>query len=153
MVQKLAWTFAVVFLLIGVLGFVPGITSDGMLLGIFEVDFLHNIIHLLTGLVFAYVAWKAMHQATMAFKVFGVVYAIVAVVGFVQGDTVLGLINANMADHLLHIVVAGLALWAGFGMKGGSSMGGGMKVASSMPSSGGSDMNNTPMGGGGGMQQ
>jgi len=52
---------AVAFLLIGVLGFVPGVTSDygamefaghesgALLLGLFQVSILHNIVHLLYG--------------------------------------------------------------------------------------------------------
>ncbi|MEK7613622.1 MAG: DUF4383 domain-containing protein [Patescibacteria group bacterium] len=117
MIQKLAWIFAVVFLAVGVLGFVPGITSDGMLLGIFEVDMVHNIIHLVSGAVFAYAAMQSAKMSKMVFKVFGVIYAIVAVVGLMQGDTVLGLIATNMADHVLHVILAVAMLYIGFGMK------------------------------------
>jgi hypothetical protein len=124
MVQKIAWVFGGVFAAIGVLGFVPGITSGGNLLGIFEVDALHNVIHLVTGLVFLAVAWKYNEHAKISFKVFGVIYALVAVLGFIQGSTVLGLIGVNLADNLLHIVVAGVALYAGFMMKDGMSSGG-----------------------------
>ena len=101
---------------VGILGFVPGITSNGHLLGIFEVDTLHNIIHLVSGLVFLYAAMTPA-KAGLVYKVFGVVYALVAVIGLIQGDTVLGLINTNMADHLLHVVLAVLILYVGFGMK------------------------------------
>ena len=116
MIKKLSWILAIVFLLVGILGFVPGITTNGHLLGIFEVDTLHNIIHLVAGLVFL---WAAMSPAIgkTVFKVFGVVYAIVAVVGLIQGDTVLGLISTNMADHILHVVLAVVILYVGFGMK------------------------------------
>ena len=117
MIQKLAWIFSVVFLSLGVLGFVPGITSDGMLLGIFEVDMVHNIIHLVSGAVFAYAAMQSAKMSKMVFKVFGVIYAIVAVVGLMQGDTVLGLIATNMADHVPHVILAVAMLYIGFGMK------------------------------------
>lgn len=119
MVQKLARIFGIVFVAVGVLGFIPGITSNGHLLGIFEVDMLHNIIHLLSGIVAFAVAGSA-KNATLYFKIFGVVYAVVAVVGLVQGDTVLGLISTNMADHVLHVVLAAALLYVGFGMKGQS---------------------------------
>lgn len=121
MVQTLAWIFAVVFIAVGVLGFVPGLTNDGMLLGMFEVDPLHNIIHLASGILAALAAWGSASYASLYFKVFGVVYAIVTVVGFVQGDSVLGLIGVNMADNVLHLAIAAVALWAGFGMKSASS--------------------------------
>jgi len=118
MVNKIAWVFGVVFAAIGVLGFVPGITSaDGHLLGIFEVDALHNVIHLVTGLVFLAVAWKYNEYAKMSFKVFGVVYGLVTILGFISGSSVLGLIVVNMADNVLHLLVAAVALYAGFMMK------------------------------------
>ncbi|MBI2610595.1 DUF4383 domain-containing protein [Candidatus Kaiserbacteria bacterium] len=119
MIQTLAWVFGIVFLAIGVLGFVPALTPDGHLLGIFMVDPLHNVVHLLSGAL-ALGAVLAGNYARLYFQVFGVVYAVVAVVGFLQGDTVLGLIATNTADHLLHLVIAAVALWAGFGMKEGT---------------------------------
>lgn len=123
MVQKLAWVFGIVFVVIGLLGFVPALAPGGNLLGIFTVDPLHNIIHLLSGIL-ALGAVLTGNYARLYFQVFGVVYAIVAVVGFMQGDTVLGLIVTNTADHVLHLVIAAVALWAGFGMKEGSMAGG-----------------------------
>lgn len=116
MIEKFAWLFGIVFLAVGVLGFVPGITQDGLLLGIFEVDTLHNVIHLLSGAL-ALGAVLAGGYARRYFQVFGVVYGLVAVVGLVEGDTVLGLISTNMADHLLHVIIAAAALWIGFGLK------------------------------------
>ena len=60
--QKLAFLFGVTFLLVGILGFIPGITvnydqlefagekSDAELLGLFQVSILHNIAHMLFGI-------------------------------------------------------------------------------------------------------
>lgn len=114
MIKTLAWIFGVVFTLVGILGFVPGFTTDGYLLGIFEVDTLHNIIHLLTGVVALWVAMSAPDKARLYFQVFGVIYGLVAVIGLIEGDSVLGLIMTNMADHVLHLAIAAVALWAGF---------------------------------------
>lgn len=125
MVQKLAWVFGIVFLAVGVLGFVPALTPGGYLLGLFMVDPLHNVIHIASGLL-ALGAVLMGNYARLYFQVFGVVYAVVAVVGFLQGDTVLGLIMTNMADHVLHLVIAVVALWVGFGMKDRMGMGGSM---------------------------
>lgn len=125
MVQTLAWVFGIVLTLVGVLGFVPGITSDMMLLGIFSVDGLHNIIHIVSGLAALAAAW-GLWSPRLYFQVFGVVYGLVTVVGFLQGDTVLGLIGVNMADNVLHLVIAAVALYAGFGMK--EEVGGGMSA-------------------------
>ncbi|MBI5645176.1 DUF4383 domain-containing protein [Candidatus Kaiserbacteria bacterium] len=119
--NTIAWVFGVVLTVVGVLGFVPGITNDGMILGIFQTDMLHNVIHLATGIV-AILAAMAGSYVRLYFQVFGVVYALVAVVGFVQGSTVLGLIGVNMADNVLHLAIAVAALWVGFGMKESSGM-------------------------------
>jgi hypothetical protein len=119
MIQKLAWIFGAVFVLVGVLGFVPALTPDGYLLGIFEVDTLHNVIHLLSGILALGAAWTGAY-ARLYFQVFGVVYGAVTVVGFLQGDTVLGLFTVNVADHFLHFAIAAAALYAGFMMKEGA---------------------------------
>lgn len=119
MIKNLSWLFAVVFIAVGILGFVPGVTSGDLLLGIFEVDALHNLIHLASGLVFVWAALASEKTAYALFKVFGIVYAIVAVIGLVQGDTVLGLFGTNTADHVLHVALAIVLLYVGFGMKGG----------------------------------
>ena len=123
MVKTLAWVFGIVLMLVGILGFVPGLTTNDMLLGIFMVGGLHNVIHLVSGLAALAAAW-GMFSSRLYFQVFGVIYAIVTVVGFVQGDTVLGLITVNMADNVLHLVIAVVALYAGFAMKEEMGMGG-----------------------------
>jgi len=112
----MAWIFGIVVLLVGILGFVPGITSGGLLLGIFMVDGMHNVVHLLTGILAIAAAMGAGTYAKLYFKVFGVVYALVAVLGFVMGGQVLGMMM-NVPDHLLHVVIAAFALYVGFVMK------------------------------------
>ncbi len=129
MVQKLAWVFGIVLLLVGILGYVPGITSNGLLLGLFMVDGLHNIIHLLTGLLAVGAAWGTGAYSRLYFKVFGVVYGLVTILGFIQGDNVLGLFMVNTMDNLLHLVIAAVALWAGFFAKAEVPSMGGMQGA------------------------
>ena len=94
----------------------PGITSDGMLLGIFEVNTLHNIVHLATGLV-AFWAASTAANSRLFFKIFGLVYALVTILGFTMGGNILGLIMVNLADNLLHVAITAVALYAGFRMK------------------------------------
>lgn len=99
----------------GVLGFVPALTPDDNLLGIFQVNGLHNIIHIATGAGLWYAAKAEDDQAKMYLKVFGVVYALVAVLGFMAGEEpILGLIDNNMADNWLHVGLTALFLYAGF---------------------------------------
>ena len=117
MIQRLAWVFGIVLILIGVLGFVPALAPGGLLFGIFSFDVMHNAIHLLSGVLAILAAWKSEHYSQLYFKVFGIIYAIATVFGFLQGDTVLGLIAVNTADNILNLIVAAVALWAGFGAK------------------------------------
>jgi hypothetical protein len=116
MLRTAAKVFGVVFILIGILGFVPALNPDGNLLGIFHVNALHNIVHLASGIVALVAGMYTVRAARMYFQVFGVVYALVAVLGFVYGSSdILGLIASNMADTLLHVVIAVAALYLGFG--------------------------------------
>jgi hypothetical protein len=106
-----AMVFGVVLTLVGILGFVPALSTNGNLLGIFAIDSLHNVIHLLSGLVGLAAAFAAgAKYARMYALVFGLVYALVTIVGFVQGTTVLGLIAVNAADNFLHLAIAVVSL-------------------------------------------
>ena len=119
MLKNAAMAFGIVFVLIGILGFVPGITnSDHMLLGFFHVDTLHNIIHLASGIA-ALALMSSTTNAKLYFQIFGVVYALVTILGFVQyNDTqLLGFLATNPADDYLHLVIAIAALYLGFGTK------------------------------------
>ncbi len=122
MLTKAAYVFAAVFIGIGSLGFVPALApKDDMgmplLLGLFMVGAIHNIIHLASGVAAFLGARSGEAYASLYFKVFGAVYALVTVVGFVQKDTVLGLIHVNMADNLLHLAIAAATLALGFAIK------------------------------------
>ncbi len=109
--KKLTMWLGYVFLAIGILGFVPGVTnSSGMLLGVFSVDTMHNVVHLVTGLLALFLAGSS---AKMFLKVFGIVYLLIAILGFMGSGVVLGMMM-NMADNLLHLVVGVLALSYGF---------------------------------------
>lgn len=115
MLRKASMVFGVVFVLIGLLGFVPALTPDGNLLGIFMVDGVHNSVHLLSG-VAALLASSSSSYSKLYFQIFGVVYALVAVLGFIM-NPVLGFLHVNLADNLLHVVIAASALYLGFGTK------------------------------------
>src|SRR5258708_27770453 len=105
MLKKMAMVFGVVFLVIGILGYIPGITTGDnhdMLLGIFRVNSAHNIVHILSGLVALYVSMASDSAAKTYFQVFGIIYLLVAILGFVYGDNaILGFVSSNMADTVL----------------------------------------------------
>ena len=120
MLKKVAMIFGAVFLLVGLLGFVPGITStdaDGMqlLLGLFMVDPIHNAVHITSGLAGLVAAGVSAKAAKGYLVGFGVVYGLVALLGFFD-STLFGLMHVNMADNWLHVVLALGLLGAGLGL-------------------------------------
>ncbi len=111
--QSIAALVGVVFLLVGILGFVPGITthygdlsfaghdSGAKLLGIFQVSILHNIVHLLFGVVGLALA-KTADGARTFLVGGGAVYLALWVLGVVgAGDW----IPVNTADNWLHFAL------------------------------------------------
>ena len=109
-----ATVLGAVLTLVGLLGFVPALAPGGNLLGIFAIDPIHNVVHILSGVVGLAIAYVANGVYSRWYAgVFGAVYGLVTIVGFIQGTTVLGLINVNLADNLLHlaITVASLAVF------------------------------------------
>jgi uncharacterized protein DUF4383 len=117
--KTLALLFGVVFLLIGILGFVPAVGPNEMLLNIFHVNAAHNAVHLLTGVIALVAGMAGVGASKTFFKIFGVVYGLVAVLGFVVGDgMLLGLISNNTADTWLHVGIAVVSLIIGFAPSG-----------------------------------
>jgi Domain of unknown function (DUF4383) len=105
-------------LLAGSFGFIADSSFDtgdsvqgDLFLG-FEVNAIHNLIHLASGLVLLAASPKRASARAVALG-FGLVYGVVAVIGLVDGADVLGLIPINSADNLLHIALAALGVITG----------------------------------------
>jgi len=120
MAKTLGMLFGIVFLAVGILGFVPGVTTPGpdgmpMLLNIFMVNTVHSIVHIASGAVFLFASMAGAGPASLWFKIFGLVYALVAILGFMTlNGMLLGLISNNPADTWLHVVLAAAMLIIGF---------------------------------------
>ncbi|MGW0118594.1 DUF4383 domain-containing protein [Streptomyces sp. NPDC003327] len=116
-VQLAALVVGVVFLLVGVLGFIPGVTTDydtltfaehhseAKLLGVFQVSVLHNIVHLLFG-----VAGVAMSRAAASARAYliggGVIYLVLWLYGLlIDHDSSANFVPVNTADNWLHFVL------------------------------------------------
>jgi Domain of unknown function (DUF4383) len=107
-------------LLAGILGFFADSgfdTGDGIqgdeLLSIFEVNGIHNLIHIASGLVLLAASPKRASARLVAIG-FGLVYGLVTVIGLIDGEDVLGLIPVNAADNVLHLALTALAFLAAF---------------------------------------
>jgi hypothetical protein len=111
-----AFVLGIVFLIVGVLGYVPNPIVGPT--GFFVTNSLHNLVHIISGIVLLIGVYTAL-TPSLALKIIGIVYAIVAVLGFVMmkgGDGMMFGIQMNMLDHWLHVVLAIVLLAAGFGL-------------------------------------
>lgn len=125
-VQLGAMAVAATFLLVGILGFIPGVTqnfdaitgvgpdSEAKLLGIFEVNILHNIVHALFGIVGLLAARTA--AGARNFLVWGgVIYLVLWIYGMaIDLDSTANFVSINTADNWLHfglgVAMIGLGL-------------------------------------------
>ncbi|GAB2952496.1 DUF4383 domain-containing protein [Nonomuraea fastidiosa] len=116
-VQLAALITGVVFLLVGVLGFVPGVTtnfdqlqfaghhSDALLLGLFQVSILHNIVHLIFGIAGVLLA-KTWSGARNFLVVGGIIYLLLWLYGLlVAQDSPANFVPLNTADNWLHLIL------------------------------------------------
>lgn len=104
------------FLLLGILGFVPGITTaGGYLFGIFHVNGLHNLIHLITGVIFLWAGLTNECYSLRTFQVFTFIYGFLTLVGlyYVSRFMVAGM-AMNGADTVLHFVITIFTLYYGY---------------------------------------
>ena len=111
MLRMLAIIFGIAFIFAGVAGFLPSFTRDGLLFGFFEVNAMQNIVHLLSG-VFAIMAATRFGYAKLYFRLFGCFYALITIAGFTMHGILM--MHFNMADNLVHLVIALFALYLGF---------------------------------------
>jgi len=117
LVSKLALIVGIVFLVVGIAGFIPGLTtnysqmsgaghhSGAMLLGVFQVSILHNIVHLLFG-----VAGLAMARRFDTARLYliggGAIYLVLWLYGLVINDnSAANFVPINNPDDWLHFVL------------------------------------------------
>lgn len=122
-VRIVTLVFGAVYVLVGVLGFLgdPIVTggahddmpsADGDLLGIFPINALHNVVHLVIGAALLYGS-TAHARAVMVARIVGGVYLVVGLLGFVDPDT-FGLMPIGGADIGLHLVSAAILIGVTF---------------------------------------
>lgn len=116
-VQTAAFAVGLIFLLVGLLGFIPGITTNygemqfaghesrARLFGLFQVSILHNLVHLLFG-----VAGVAMARSWSAARTFliggGAIYLLFWLYGLVTGnESTANFVPFNTADDWLHFLL------------------------------------------------
>ncbi|MGN6742322.1 MAG: DUF4383 domain-containing protein [Amnibacterium sp.] len=123
----LATVFGIVYLLVGLLGFFwtanvpfagPGDGSSNLILGVFEVNPLHNVAHLLIGFALLIAGTSNAGAAKATNTTIGAVYLLLGIVGFflaANHDSALNFLSLNTPDHFLHLASAIVLLAVGLG--------------------------------------
>lgn len=126
--QRYAYVSGSLFILIGILGFFPGVTvaphvhdpnllvetGYGRLLGIFPVNVLHNLVHIALG-VWALFSASESGAARAYCRGSAIIYAVLAVMGLFPGlNTVFGMVPIHSHDVWLHAGIAAFAAYFGW---------------------------------------
>lgn len=129
-IRYFALVYGVVFLLVGVAGFVPGLVTEpmgteasetaaahGRLFGLFPVNALHNLVHIAFG-IWGIAAYRSLSGARFYARAVAVVYAIFAIMGLIPVlNTVFGLVPLYSHDIWLHVLLAAVAAYFGWGAR------------------------------------
>lgn len=127
--RNFAITMGVIYLLVGVLGLIPGMisapppeappvavgTGYGYLMGLFPVNVLHNLVHLAIG-IWGLAAYRSVAHAVTFSRGLAIFYGILTVMGLIPVlKTTFGLIPLFSHDIWLHAVTAAIAAYFGYG--------------------------------------
>lgn len=127
-IRQFAVVYGIVFLLVGIAGFVPGLVTHpmpveneaahtathGLLFGLFPVNALHNLVHVAFG-IWGVVAYRSVSGARTYARAVAVIYAILAVMGLIPGlATLFGLVPLYGHDVWLHVLLAVPAAYFGW---------------------------------------
>lgn len=104
------WVLGVIFVIVSLWAY-----AANPVLGLFSISGLQALAYLVTGIIMLLIGWLWPRQSALAAKIFGIIYAVAAVWGFVIGSgDILGIVDATLMNNILHAVLALVLLWAGF---------------------------------------
>ncbi|GLV56779.1 hypothetical protein KDH_36180 [Dictyobacter sp. S3.2.2.5] len=111
-----ALILGIIFVVIGIIGFfVSSTMMPGSLMGM-DVDIVHNLVHLVTGIVAllaVYMGWSRVFN-----RVFGIIYLVIGLAGLIPAlyfdGRLLGLMHINAGDNVFHLIIGIIAIAVGF---------------------------------------
>jgi hypothetical protein len=117
MTKTIATLFGVIYLLVGVLGFIPALggsssVASSALFNIASVNIYHNIVHVIIGLA-GLSGGRTEAGAAMFGKTFGVILLILGLVGFVTPN-LFGILPIGGGDIWIHLVTGAILAYVGF---------------------------------------
>ena len=113
-----ALAIGIIFIVVGLLGFIDNPIVGSSEKAIFHADTVHNMVHIISGLLFVLVAMAAPASASTVMIIFGIVYLLIGILGITSvGENgmakVLGFLHVNAADNYLHIALGIVIALAG----------------------------------------
>lgn len=121
--RLVAAVLGIVYVVIGIAGFsvTSGVgfidTTGGLLLGIFSVNILHNVAHVLTGTALLIAGLSGVRPAKTVNSVVGAAYLVLGIVGLFIVGSAFNILAINGADNVLHFGSAALLLAVGLGVE------------------------------------
>lgn len=125
-IRTFARIYGIVFIIVGVGGFIPGVTTphthpnlgveagSGMEFGLFPVNYLHNLIHIAFG-VWGLIAMRSVDAARLYARSVAIIYGVLTIMGLIPGaNTTFGLVPIYGHDVWLHALLALIAGYFGF---------------------------------------
>lgn len=111
MAKTFALVLGIVLLAVGVLGVLTGGHNHTLI--IFGINATHNAVHILSGVVAILAAFGGEKYAKLYCLIFGAVYGLVTIAGFLSVAPAVSLLNLNMADNGLHLLISAACLYVG----------------------------------------
>jgi hypothetical protein len=111
-----ALVIGIIFIAVGLLGFIDNPIVYDSETAIFHADTVHNSVHIVSGVLFLLFAFSSAAKGFMIF--FGIVYLLIGILGLASFGTsgmgkVLGFLHVNGNDNLLHVALGVVILLAG----------------------------------------
>ena len=125
-VRAFAWAYALLFVGVTALGYIPGFLDDqGNLFGLFKLQWWDDALHLGSGLWAAIAAWMSYNASRTYFRIFGPLYFLDGVLGLLTGSGYLDLgiilhgpmampLQTRIAMNVPHIMIGGVAVLVGY---------------------------------------
>lgn len=107
MLRTAAALLGIIYIMIGIIGFIPGVAPNEYLLKIFHVNTHHNILRILSGAIALWVARSSALASRVFFQIFGILFVIFGIWGFIY-DTL------HPPANWFHLILGIFALFFGF---------------------------------------
>ena len=113
-----ALAIGIIFIVVGLLGFIDNPIIGSSDNAMFHADTVHNMVHIVSGLLFVLIASAAPASASTVMVIFGIVYLLIGILGLTSVGAdgmakVLGFLHVNAADNYLHIALGIIIALAG----------------------------------------